>query len=71
MWKSLFSGLKESVGFTLGSPETQKVKPLSKKEQRKLEREQRKNERKEKKKRNSKTGLLFIIQVLIPLLSPF
>lgn len=55
MWKSIFSGLKESVGFTLGSPETQQVKPLSNKEQRKLEREQRRNERKEKREAEERT----------------
>ncbi len=48
MWKSVFAGLKESVGFTLGSPDTQQTKPLDKKTQRKLEREKKRNERKER-----------------------
>lgn len=55
MWKSIFSGLKESVGFTLKSPETQQVKPLDRKEQRKLEREQRRNQRKEKREAEERT----------------
>ncbi|MEJ7778986.1 MAG: hypothetical protein WKF68_05295 [Daejeonella sp.] len=51
MWKSIFSGLKESVGFTLGSPEKlQVIKPVTKQEQRKADREQRREERKAKRK---------------------
>ncbi len=52
MWKSIFSGLKESVGFTLSSPDTQQLKPLDKKAQRKLERERRQKERQEKRAKN-------------------
>lgn len=46
MWKSIFAGLKESVGFTLGSPDTKQVAPPDKKQQRKLERQKRREARK-------------------------
>lgn len=52
MWKSIFSGLKESVGFTLKSPDTQEVKAPDKKTLRKQKREQRREEREKKRAEN-------------------
>lgn len=46
MWKSVFAGLKESVGFTLDDPDKQKMEPPDKKTLRKMRREKRSEERK-------------------------
>lgn len=46
MWKSLFAGMKESIGLTLESTDKVKVEP-SKKEQRKLKRKLRREKRKD------------------------